>query len=182
MFLRDKFIIDIMIKQVFILTILVVFIAVAAFFFTKKARDNQNTGNILMPTATPIESAPVSGNSGQVVTLPNGLKIQDIIIGPGQEARSGNAVSVNYEGTLENGTKFDSSYDRGTPFSFILGAGQVIQGWDLGVAGMKVGGKRKLIIPSELGYGAKGAGGVIPPNAALVFEVELLSVQEVSPR
>jgi FKBP-type peptidyl-prolyl cis-trans isomerase len=86
-------------------------------------------------------------------------------------------VSVHYTGWLENGTKFDSSKDRGTPFSFALGGGQVIRGWDEGVAGMKIGGKRRLTIPADLGYGASGAGGVIPPNATLVFEVELLGVK-----
>lgn len=105
------------------------------------------------------------------------LKIEDQVVGTGAEAVSGKVISVHYTGTLTNGTKFDSSKDRGTPFEFTLGAGQVIQGWDKGFAGMKVGGKRKLTIPSEMGYGAQGAGGVIPPNATLIFEVELLGVK-----
>ena len=105
------------------------------------------------------------------------LKIEDLTVGSGAEAVSGKTVTVNYSGTLTNGTKFDSSYDRGTPFSFTLGAGEVIKGWDLGVAGMKVGGKRKLTIPSDLGYGVRGAGADIPPNATLIFEVELLGVE-----
>lgn len=104
------------------------------------------------------------------------LKIEDIKIGIGDEAVSGKKVTVNYLGYLTNKTKFDSSYDRGEPFSFNLGAGQVIKGWDQGVVGMKVGGKRKLTIPSDLGYGPSGAGGSIPPNATLIFEVELLKV------
>lgn len=105
------------------------------------------------------------------------LKIEDLVVGTGAEAVSGKLISVHYTGTLTNGTKFDSSKDRGEPFEFTLGAGQVIQGWDKGFAGMKVGGKRKLTIPSEMGYGAQGAGGVIPPNATLIFEVELLGVK-----
>lgn len=105
------------------------------------------------------------------------LKIEDIKVGTGTEAVDGKKVTVNYSGTLMDGTKFDSSYDRGTPFTFNLGAGEVIKGWDKGVAGMKVGGKRKLTIPPDLGYGSQGAGSVIPPNATLIFEVELLKVE-----
>ncbi len=104
------------------------------------------------------------------------LKIEDLAVGSGAEATKGKMVSVHYVGTLEDGKKFDSSRDRGEPFSFKLGAGMVIQGWDQGVAGMKVGGKRKLTIPSHLGYGDRGYPGVIPPRATLIFEVELLGV------
>ncbi len=105
------------------------------------------------------------------------LQIEDLQVGNGAEATAGANVFVHYTGWLTDGTKFDSSLDRGQPFSFPLGGGRVIKGWDQGVAGMKVGGKRKLTIPPELGYGARGAGGVIPPNATLVFEVELLDVK-----
>ena len=105
------------------------------------------------------------------------LKIEELKAGEGKEAKSGQTVSVHYTGWLMNGTKFDSSVDRKSPFSFNLGAGMVIPGWDQGVAGMKVGGKRKLTIPPHLAYGERGAGGVIPPNAPLVFEVELLDVK-----
>jgi FKBP-type peptidyl-prolyl cis-trans isomerase FkpA len=110
------------------------------------------------------------------VTTSSGLKYEDIVIGQGTEAKTGQTVAVHYTGWLTDGKKFDSSKDRGQPFTFRLGGGQVIKGWDEGVQGMKVGGKRKLTIPPELGYGARGAGGVIPPNAILVFEVELLKV------
>ena len=104
-------------------------------------------------------------------------EIQDIRVGSGPAAKAGDTVSVHYVGTLANGTKFDSSRDRGRPFSFTLGQGRVIKGWDLGVPGMQVGGLRKLSIPAEEGYGARGAGNVIPPNADLVFEVELLEIK-----
>ena len=104
------------------------------------------------------------------------LQIEDLQVGTGEEAKAGRPVTVHYRGTLTNGTKFDASYDRNEPFTFNLGAGQVIKGWDQGVAGMKVGGKRKLTIPPALGYGSRGAGNVIPPNSTLVFEVELLKV------
>ena len=110
------------------------------------------------------------------VTTPSGLKYEDVVIGNGEAAKAGQTVTVHYTGWLTDGKKFDSSKDRGQPFSFPLGAGRVIKGWDEGVQGMKVGGKRKLTIPSQLGYGARGAGGVIPPNATLVFEVELLKL------
>jgi FKBP-type peptidyl-prolyl cis-trans isomerase len=109
-----------------------------------------------------------------------GLIIEDIKVGEGAEAKAGIEIEVHYTGWLYNdgkqGAKFDSSKDRGQPFNFALGAGQVIRGWDEGFAGMKVGGVRKLVIPPEMGYGARGAGGVIPPNATLLFEVELLGV------
>lgn len=109
------------------------------------------------------------------ITTESGLIIEDTTPGTGSEAAAGQVVSVHYTGWLTDGRKFDSSKDRNQPFSFHLGAGQVIRGWDEGVAGMKEGGVRKLTIPPQLGYGARGAGGVIPPNATLVFEVELLS-------
>jgi len=106
------------------------------------------------------------------------LKAEVLKQGTGEVAKNGDKVSVHYTGWLENGTKFDSSVDRGTPFEFTLGAGQVIQGWDLGVLGMKVGEIRKLTIPADLGYGARGAGGVIPPNSTLIFNVELLGINQ----
>ena len=113
----------------------------------------------------------------KVVTTKSGLKYIDQKEGTGERARAGDTVEVHYTGWLKNGKKFDSSVDRGEPFSFTLGARMVIKGWDEGVAGMRVGGKRKLIIPPELGYGKRGAGGVIPPDAELTFEVELLKIK-----
>jgi len=110
-------------------------------------------------------------------TLPSGLRYQDLKVGDGAVAVKGKRVSVHYTGWLTNRKKFDSSLDRKKPFEFRLGAGEVIKGWDEGVAGMKVGGKRMLTIPPRLGYGAQGAGGVIPPNATLLFEIELLDVK-----
>jgi FKBP-type peptidyl-prolyl cis-trans isomerase len=118
--------------------------------------------------------------SKETITTESGLKYIDHLVGNGEVAAKGDAVEVHYTGWLyengKRGAKFDSSLDRGQPFQFDLGAGRVIRGWDEGVAGMKVGGKRELIIPPELGYGSRGAGGVIPPNATLDFEVELLKV------
>jgi FKBP-type peptidyl-prolyl cis-trans isomerase len=133
-------------------------------------------------TAPPtISRGAAQGVSGRMSELPSGLKYTDTTVGTGTEATKGKKVSVHYTGWLYNnatkGAKFDTSLDRGQPFGFALGAGQVIRGWDEGVAGMKIGGKRTLIIPPDLGYGARGAGGVIPPNATLMFDVELLGVQ-----
>jgi FKBP-type peptidyl-prolyl cis-trans isomerase FkpA len=115
------------------------------------------------------------------ITTDSGLQYEDTIAGQGAEAKAGQQVTVHYTGWLRNddgstGAKFDSSKDRNDPFQFSLGAGQVIRGWDEGVQGMKVGGSRRLTIPASLGYGARGAGGVIPPNATLIFDVELLAV------
>lgn len=104
------------------------------------------------------------------------LKIEDIKVGDGEEVLSGDYITIHYLGTLTNGQKFDSSYDRGTPFKTRIGVGQVIDGWDMGVVGMKVGGKRKLTIPANLAYGDRGAGDIIPPGATLIFEVELLGI------
>jgi FKBP-type peptidyl-prolyl cis-trans isomerase len=117
-------------------------------------------------------------NKGNTEEMGNGLIIEDLVVGEGAEAQDYNKVVVNYTGSLEDGSVFDSSLNPGRgPFTFTLGVGSVIKGWDLGVKGMKVGGKRKLTIPPELGYGDQGAGGLIPPGATLIFEVDLLEVE-----
>lgn len=111
-----------------------------------------------------------------MITNPSGLQYEDIQVGTGASPEKGKQVTVHYTGTLTDGTKFDSSRDRNEPFNFVIGIGQVIAGWDEGVMSMKIGGRRKLVIPAKLGYGERGAGGVIPPNAELHFDVELLGV------
>ncbi len=122
---------------------------------------------------------PCTGQAAKedMVTTPSGLQYVDLVAGSGREAKAGDTATVHYTGTLVDGTKFDSSKDHGEPFPFQLGAGRVIKGWDEGVEGMKIGGTRKLVIPPELGYGARGAGAAIPPNAMLIFEVELLGLK-----
>lgn len=139
------------------------------------------------PAETPRETAPAKPEATSQEATPSktkestqnvgGLKIKDLVVGQGAVAKTGDTVSVHYTGWLTDGTKFDSSLDRQQPFEFVLGQGQVIPGWDKGVVGMKVGGKRELIIPPEMGYGDQGAGGAIPPGATLKFNVQLLAVK-----
>jgi peptidylprolyl isomerase len=135
---------------------------------------------VLVSLTAPPAMAQGAGATGKMTELADGLKYTDTTVGSGAAATPGHPVTVNYTGWLDDngkkGKKFDSSLDRSEPFTFTLGAQQVIRGWDEGVAGMKVGGKRTLTIPPELGYGPRGAGGVIPPNATLIFDVELLKV------
>lgn len=163
-------------KYIFIpVAVVALLVGVGVYFLSNKTANNQSLAttqgeDIIESSEEVVAGEPIEPNMEE-------LKIEDIKVGTGAEAVSGKKITVNYSGTLTDGTKFDSSYDRGEPFSFNLGAGEVIQGWDKGFTGMKIGGKRKLTIPSELGYGANGAGGVIPPNATLIFEVELLKVE-----
>lgn len=176
-----------------LIVVVIVFIGgVSIYFLTNQKVQTQTNYNLIQtptPTtaiintqsqsvnATPSVSPRTFENMNDFQVMPNGLKIKDETVGSGAEVKSGDTVTVNYLGTLESGTKFDSSYDRNTPFTTQIGVGQVIQGWDEGIVGMKIGGKRKLIIPPELGYGSQGAGGSIPPNSTLIFEVELLNIK-----
>src|SRR5262245_5871367 len=164
---------------------LVAVISLAAFGCNQSKTATSDTASSSSATTTPstssapaatTSSTPGEATTGPEVTLSGGLKYVDIKVGDGAVAESGQPVSVHYTGWLVDGTKFDSSVDRGQPFKFTLGAGNVIRGWDEGVKGMRVGGKRKLTIPPDMGYGANGYPPVIPPNATLVFDVELLGV------
>ncbi len=148
---------------------------------SKKSEIPQNTplptptlSATIIPAETPFASPSAKT---KIIKMQDGLQIQDEVVGTGTAASAGKKVTVNYVGTLEDGTKFDSSYDRNQSFSFNLGAGEVIKGWDEGVSGMKVGGKRKLVIPSALAYGDNGVPGAIPGGATLIFDVELLKVE-----
>jgi FKBP-type peptidyl-prolyl cis-trans isomerase len=150
-------------QRIFVIAVLIIIAAGIIIFSTNKGQNNKETNN---------------QNQMKNEILADGLQIIDEVVGTGAEAKNGDTVSVNYVGTLTDGKKFDSSYDRNQSFSFVLGAGKVIKGWDEGVAGMRVGGKRKLVIPPALAYGSQDIGnGLIPPNSTLVFEVELLEVR-----
>jgi FKBP-type peptidyl-prolyl cis-trans isomerase len=163
-------------------------LSLAAAVVVAAAGCNESGTSDSAPSTTPSASATTgeparaeapaaTATPGAEVAMKNGLKYQDLKVGEGALAEPGMTATVHYTGWLTDGTKFDSSVDRGQPFQFRLGAGNVIRGWDEGVRGMRVGGKRKLTIPPDLGYGAAGAGGVIPPNATLVFDVDLLDVK-----
>jgi len=157
-------------KNTFLIVLIFLIIIVSVIlFFSNKNKKAELTASINNPIT--------AEENKNIVQMENSLKIETLKEGTGEGAKNGDKVTVHYTGTLENGTKFDSSLDRNQPFSFVLGTGQVIQGWDSGVLGMKVGEKRKLTIPSELGYGSTGIG-PIPPNATLIFEVELLGINQ----
>ena len=155
----------------------VLLVAGGIYIFSTGRSGNNQPFQTSAPSATIEAAGELIATGSAKPQMEDKLIILDEKVGTGAEAVAGKKVTVNYVGTLINGTKFDSSYDRNEPFIFNLGAGDVIKGWDQGVTGMKIGGKRKLTIPPELGYGAQGAGGVIPANATLIFEVELLKVE-----
>jgi len=148
-----------MIQRLILFSTLLLLLGLTAFTFAEEKKMSSNEA------------------AGRVVTTESGLQYIDLVVGTGRQAELGDTATVHYTGWLADGKKFDSSVDRKEPFSFRVGAGQVIKGWDEGVGTMKVGGKRKLTIPPQLGYGARGAGNVIPPNATLTFDVELLELR-----
>lgn len=165
------------------IVITVAVLIIVGFLVTRKSEEKMTDTNTNLPQAasTPAQASPSAESTAGAVqatgsAMPSGLKIEDIKVGSGPEVKSGDTVTINYKGTLTDGTKFDSSYDRGTPFATQIGVGQVIKGWDEGVIGMKVGGKRKLTIPPDLGYGNRDIPG-IPANSTLIFELELLGIK-----
>jgi len=175
-----------MMKNSFIYIILIAFVSLTVWFFINKTNTEQNGEGFealikeQQPEERPEEPEEIveeKNVTGEFVTLPSGLQVQDVSIGTGREAQNGDIVAAHYTGTLEDGTKFDSSYDRDQPFAFILGGGMVIKGWDIGIAGMKVGGKRKLIIPPDLAYGDREVSALIPASSTLYFDIELVAVQ-----
>lgn len=156
------------------LTVLFVLLMGVGLFFAKTTSEK---ATVTFTTGS-ADNAKVSPTPA-MIELSGGLKVQDIVVGTGTQAEAGDTVAAHYVGTLANGRKFDSSYDRGEPFEFVLGGGQVIRGWDIGIVGMRVGGKRKLVIPPALGYGNREVGnGAIPANSTLIFEVELVAVKQ----
>ena len=170
-----------MIKNTFIYLVVILLVGLTSWFFVRKVRNVSDGSADLTKLVAQEELSPTPDQTVAKETwlkLPSGLEVVDVSIGYGREAKEGDAVSAHYTGTLINGQKFDSSYDRGQPFSFILGGGMVIKGWDFGLVGMKVGGKRKLRIPSSLAYGDKEVGnGLIPANSTLLFDIELIAVE-----
>jgi len=177
-----------MTKTFFIFTVLIIFVVITIWFVVQKTREvGVGTSDVQRPsdvvnssedTGAEETNEPFDSAQGKPVQYDNGLTVQDVVVGTGKTAENGDTLSTHYVGALQDGTVFDESYGRGQPIQFVLGSGQLIQGWDLGLVGVKEGGKRRLIIPPELAYGAQGAGGVIPPNATLLFEIELVLVQK----
>ena len=157
--------------------VLCVVVFAISFVRAQEKKEVKVEGTTNMTQEAPTNMAQEAPTKDEAKQTPSGLKYVDLVEGKGAAPKKGQVVQVHYTGWLENGTKFDSSVDRGQPFEFTLGVGQVIKGWDEGVSTMKVGGKRKLTIPPQLGYGARGAGAAIPPNAVLIFEVELLGLK-----
>lgn len=157
--------------SIIILVIILILIAVAVYFLVRpESGVSKSQASLQGAQQNQNQQTPASYDI-------QGMKVETLTQGSGNAAKSGDTVTVNYVGTLQDGTKFDSSIDRGQPFEFTLGQNSVIQGWELGVVGMKVGEKRRLTIPPELGYGSRGAGGIIPPNATLIFEIDLLGIK-----
>ena len=171
-----------MTKHVFIFIVLILALGAGGWALYSRSQSSEGSMEELISTPTPVPADAMDEQTqqtaGEVMTLEGGLKVQDLKVGEGQEAKAGDTIAVHYTGWLTDGTKFDSSLDRGQPFAFALGQGMVIQGWDMGVQGMRIGGKRRLEIPPQLGYGERGAGDIIPPGATLIFEVELLAIQQ----
>jgi len=174
-----------MTKTFFIFTVLILFVVITVWFVIQKTKevnvgtsDVQRTSDVVNSSEnTDTESSDSAPSTeGEPIQYDNGLVVQDLVVGTGKTAENGDTLSAHYVGALEDGTVFDESYGRGQPIQFVLGAGQLIKGWELGLVGMKEGGKRQLVIPPELGYGAQGAGTAIPPNATLLFEIELVSI------
>ena len=157
--------------------ILAAALVVILVFFLSRSGTNKEIKESIKEESRMDTNTNTSTDSGNPDSIGGKLVIEDIKVGDGREAKNGDTVVMHYTGTLTDGTKFDSSLDRNEPFTTQIGVGQVIKGWDQGVPGMKIGGKRKLTIPSDLGYGSAGAGGVIPPNTTLIFEVELLDIK-----
>nr|MBI5455942.1 FKBP-type peptidyl-prolyl cis-trans isomerase [Candidatus Levybacteria bacterium] len=170
-----------------LITLAVILIGVGGIFFLSNQKLSSENQLNLNPTPAPTSAiiTPEASQNNQMQKLDintfqassSGLRIKDEVVGTGQEVKTGDSVTVHYIGTLANGEKFDSSYDRNQPFETQIGVGQVIKGWDEGIVGMRVGGKRILVIPPDLGYGTQGAGQAIPPNSTLIFQVELLGVK-----
>jgi len=163
-------------KKIVTAVVAIVLLSAGFLVFHKSGEKMPDSSNTNSPQASSSAESTASPSVATTSALPSGFKIEDVQVGNGAEVKRGDTVTINYKGTLTNGIKFDSSYDRGTPFTTQIGVGQVIKGWDLGVVGMKVGGKRRLTIPPDLAYGNRDIPG-IPANSTLIFELELIAVK-----